>query len=126
MLPSVSFCSIPQEGVTFLLLVHCKDREHNGALPQVERYTTLFKRRFLMTFVSFMSSAAGRVLRVVVGLGLIGWGVSLAVAAGNITTGIILAVVGLLPLVAGLLDFCVFAPLFGAPFSGAKVRVHAK
>jgi len=77
-----------------------------------------------MTFASFMSSAAGRVLRVVVGL--IGWGVSLAVAAGNITAGIILAVVGLLPLVAGLLDFCVFAPLFGAPFSGAKVRVHAK
>ena len=77
-----------------------------------------------MTFVSFMSSAAGRVLRVIVGLGLIGWGAYLAVAAGNSTTGIILAVVGLLPLVAGLLDFCVFAPLFGAPFSGAKVRVH--
>lgn len=79
-----------------------------------------------MTFASFMSSAAGRVLRVVVGLGLIGWGVSLAVAMGNMTTGIILAVVGLLPLVAGLLDFCVFAPLFGAPFSGAKVRAHAR
>ena len=79
-----------------------------------------------MTFASFMSSAAGRVLRVVVGLGLIGWGVSLAVAMSNMTTGIILAVVGLLPLVAGLLDFCAFAPLFGAPFSGAKVRAHVR
>jgi hypothetical protein len=79
-----------------------------------------------MAFASFMSSAAGRVLRIIVGLGLIGWGVFLAVAASNITIGIILAVVGLLPLVAGLFDFCVFAPLFGAPFSGAKVRAHAQ
>jgi Protein of unknown function (DUF2892) len=79
-----------------------------------------------MTFVSFMSSTTGRALRIVVGLGLIGWGVFLAVAASNITAGIILAVVGLLPLVAGLFDFCVFAPLFGAPFSGAKVRAHAR
>jgi hypothetical protein len=36
--------------------------------------------------------------------------------------GIILAVVGLVPLVAGLFDFCVFAPLFGAPMSGPKIR----
>ncbi len=60
--------------------------------------------RFIMAFVSFMSSAAGRILRIVVGLGLIGWGVYLAVAANNMTTGIILAVVGLLPLVAGLFE----------------------
>ncbi len=79
-----------------------------------------------MAFVSFMSSAAGRILRIVVGLGLIGWGVYLAAVASNMTVGIILAVVGLLPLAAGLLDVCVLAPLFGAPFSGAKVRAHAR
>lgn len=79
-----------------------------------------------MTFASFMSSPTGRVLRIVVGLVLIGWGVFLAAATSNATTGIILAVVGLLPLLAGLLDFCVFAPLFGAPFSGSKVRAHAR
>ncbi len=78
-----------------------------------------------MAFVSFLSSAAGRTLRIVVGLGLIGWGVYLAVVASNMTTGVILAVIGLLPLVAGLSDVCVFAPFFGAPFSGAKVRAHA-
>lgn len=78
-----------------------------------------------MAFASFMSSAAGRALRIVVGLGLVGWGVYLAVGANNMTVGVILAVVGLLPLAAGLLDVCVFAPLFGAPFSGAKVRAHA-
>jgi hypothetical protein len=38
------------------------------------------------------------------------------------TGGIILAVVGLVPLLAGLFDFCVFAPLFGAPMSGPKIR----
>jgi Inner membrane protein YgaP-like, transmembrane domain len=78
-----------------------------------------------MAFVSFMSSVAGRVLRSIVGLGLIGWGVYLAFTASSLTTGIILVVVGLLPLGAGLLDVCVFAPLFGAPFSGAKTRAHA-
>ena len=36
--------------------------------------------------------------------------------------GIIVALVGALPLVAGLFDFCVFAPLFGAPLSGPKIR----
>lgn len=79
-----------------------------------------------MTFASFMSSPTGRILRIVIGLGLMGWGLFLAVAANNITTGIILVVVGLLPLAAGLFDFCVLAPLFGAPFSGSKVRAHAR
>jgi Inner membrane protein YgaP-like, transmembrane domain len=78
-----------------------------------------------MAFASFMASTTGRLLRVVVGLGLIGWGIYLVVAANSVTTGIILVIVGLLPLVAGLLDVCVFAPLFGAPFSGAKVRARA-
>ncbi len=78
-----------------------------------------------MAFASFMSSAAGRILRILVGLGLIAWGVFLIVSASNATLGIILAVVGLVPLFAGVADVCIFAPLFGAPFSGAKVRAHA-
>jgi hypothetical protein len=32
------------------------------------------------------------------------------------------AVAGLVPLVAGLFDFCVFAPLFGAPMSSPEIR----
>jgi ABC-type protease/lipase transport system fused ATPase/permease subunit len=79
-----------------------------------------------MAFASFMSSAMGRILRMLVGLGLLGWGVFLSVTASTITVGVILVVIGLLPLVAGLIDVCVFAPLFGAPFSGAKVRAHAR
>ena len=69
-------------------------------------------------FVSFMASAAGRIVRIVVGLVLIVWG---WFGLGG-TTGIIVAVIGLLPLVAGGFDFCIFAPLFGNPLSGAKIR----
>jgi hypothetical protein len=68
--------------------------------------------------ISFMASTAGRITRAVAGIALIAWGL---VGLGG-TTGTIIAVVGLLPLVAALFDFCVFAPLFGAPLSGPKIR----
>jgi len=35
---------------------------------------------------------------------------------------VVVTVIGLIPLLAGLFDFCVFAPLFGAPLSGPKIR----
>ncbi len=69
-------------------------------------------------FVSFMASTTGRIVRVVAGLALIAWG--LMGLTG--TTGIIMAVIGAVPLLAGVFDFCVFAPLFGAPLSGPKIR----
>ncbi|MBL8045756.1 MAG: DUF2892 domain-containing protein [Anaerolineales bacterium] len=69
-------------------------------------------------FVAFMASTAGRIVRIIAGLALILWG---WLGMGD-TTGLIVAVVGALPLLAGLFDFCVFAPLFGAPLSGAKIR----
>jgi hypothetical protein len=77
-----------------------------------------YRRNEMNPFVKFMSSTTGRVVRVVAGAALIA--VGLAVIGG--TTGIIVAVVGAVPFVAGLFDFCVFAPLFGAPMSGPKVR----
>lgn len=69
-------------------------------------------------FIKFMVSTAGRITRIVAGVALIAIGL---LAIGG-TGGIIVAVIGALPLVAGLFDFCVFAPLFGAPFSGPKAR----
>ncbi|MGO8949422.1 MAG: YgaP-like transmembrane domain, partial [Ktedonobacterales bacterium] len=63
-----------------------------------------------------------RIVRVVAGLALIGGGLALVFSATNVVLGVVLAVVGLVPLLAGALDFCVFAPLFGAPLSGIKVR----
>jgi hypothetical protein len=69
-------------------------------------------------FIKFMASTAGRVIRIVVGIALIAWG--LMGLSG--TTGIIVAIVGAVPLLAGLFDFCIFAPLFGAPLGGKQIR----
>ena len=69
-------------------------------------------------FSKFMASPAGRIIRVVAGIVLVAWGLLGIHGVG----GTILAVVGLVPLVAGLFDFCVFSPLFGAPMSGPKIR----
>ncbi len=69
-------------------------------------------------FVSFMASTTGRIVRIVAGLALVAWG---WFGLGGVT-GIIVAVIGLVPLLAGVFDFCIFAPLFGNPMSGAKIR----
>jgi len=71
-------------------------------------------------FISFMASTAGRVTRVAAGIALVLWGL---MGLGG-TTGILVAVIGLVPLLAGLFDFCVFAPLFGAPLSGPRIRAE--
>jgi hypothetical protein len=71
-----------------------------------------------MGFAKFMASPAGRIIRIVAGIALIL--VGLLVVTG--TWGYVLAVVGLVPLVAGIADFCVFAPLFGGPFQGREAR----
>jgi hypothetical protein len=69
-------------------------------------------------FVKFMASTSGRIVRIIAGLAFIALGLLLI----HGVWGIVLAVVGLVPLVAGIFDFCVFAPLFGAPLSGPKIR----
>jgi len=69
-----------------------------------------------MSFLRFMASANGRVLRIVAGTGLI--------IAGALMGGgwYALVVVGLLPLLAGALDLCVFAPLFRQSVRGPRIR----
>ncbi len=69
-------------------------------------------------FVKFMATTTGRLVRILAGAALI----ALGLLGIHGTGGIVVAVIGLLPLVAGLFDFCVFAPLFGAPLSGPKIR----
>lgn len=71
-----------------------------------------------MGFARFMSSTVGRALRILAGIALVLLGLFSVQGAW----GIVLAVVGLVPLVAGLFNFCVFAPLFGGPFLGKEVR----
>lgn len=71
-------------------------------------------------FLKFMTSPTGRIVRVLAGLALIVWGL---LGLGGIT-GIVLAVIGAVPFLAGLFDFCVFAPLFGYPLSGQQIRAR--
>jgi len=71
-----------------------------------------------MQVIKFLASTTGRWVRIIAGIVLILIGVLVMQNTG----GIILAVIGLLPLLAGIVDVCVFAPLFGAPFSGKAIR----
>jgi hypothetical protein len=68
-------------------------------------------------FAQFMSSPAGRVLRVVAGAGMIAGGI-----AADSDGGTVLAGLGAVPLLAGTFDFCVLSPLFGGPFWGRDIR----
>ncbi len=69
-------------------------------------------------FVRFMASTAGRVTRIVAGIVLVLWGL---LGIGG-AAGIVVGIIGLVPFLAGAFDFCVFAPLFGAPLSGPQIR----
>lgn len=69
-------------------------------------------------FCTFMASTTGRIVRVLAGIALIAWGFLGLTGAARI----IVIVVGAVPLLAGLFDFCVFAPLFSCPMSGPKIR----
>jgi hypothetical protein len=68
--------------------------------------------------VKFLVSPAGRITRVLAGVALIAGGI--LVFGG--TAGIVIAVVGAVPLLAGAFDLCVFAPLFGYSISGSRTR----
>lgn len=69
-----------------------------------------------------LSSRMGRIGRVVAGLALIVGG--LFVLGG--TAGILIAAIGLVPLLAGVLDVCLFSALFGGPLRGSDVRACAR
>ena len=70
-----------------------------------------------MNFPLFMSSAAGRLIRILAGMGLAWWGYSL-----SSTFGWVIAVIGIVVLAAGIFNFCIFAPLFGMPLKGSEIR----
>lgn len=70
------------------------------------------------SFVHFMASATGRLLRIVAGAALIAWGL-ISMTGSN---GYIVAAIGALPILTGIFNICVIAPLLGAPISGWKTR----
>jgi hypothetical protein len=67
-----------------------------------------------------MASKRGGMLRFFGGLAVILYGI---MGIGG-TWGNVVALLGIVPLISGLFDFCLFAPLFGCPTSGMKVRAH--
>jgi hypothetical protein len=72
-----------------------------------------------MGFAKFMSSTLGRVVRIVAGIALIALGLVVVGGAG----GILLALIGAIPFIAGLLDICIIGAIFmGTPLRGAEVR----
>lgn len=73
-----------------------------------------------MGFFRFMSSSAGRWLRGLAGLVLFLLGLLLG------GWWLIMAAVGFVVMAAGMLDFCIFAPLAGKPFMGPKLREALK
>lgn len=73
-----------------------------------------------MGFVRFMSSNAGRVARALIGVVLI---IVAAVLGGAWWW---LAAPGVFFIAVGVVDVCVFAPLFRMPLSGAKVRAQVQ
>lgn len=70
----------------------------------------------------FLAGSGGRLTRIVAGVAIIA--VGLAVVGGP--PGLILAAVGLIPIAAGVFDFCLLSPLFGGPFSGSAIRACAR
>ena len=69
-------------------------------------------------FSRFLNSPAGRIFRLVAGIGFI--------VAGYIfrahTLGIVSIVWGIVPLTAGAFDICYVNALLGGPISGKKIR----
>lgn len=68
-----------------------------------------------MPLIKFMTSPIGRAARILLGLVLIVLG--LAVIGGQ--GGLILAIIGIVPIALGALDVCILAPAFGCPLRGA-------
>ncbi|WP_406230205.1 DUF2892 domain-containing protein [Nocardia sp. NBC_01009] len=72
-----------------------------------------------MGIVEFMRGTAGRAARIVAGIALILIG--LAVIGGP--AGIAVAVIGLVPIAAGVFNFCLLGPVFGVDLQG-RPRSH--
>ncbi len=71
-----------------------------------------------MGFAKFMAGGIGRGVRILAGIVLIAVGLLVV----KDTAGLIVAVVGLLPILAGVFNVCLIAPIIGAPFSGRAAQ----
>jgi len=73
-------------------------------------------------FAKFINSPTGRIVRIIAGLVLIVWGYTQLPDTG----GIVLIVIGLIPLAAGTFNLCLISALLGGTISGAKIAESNK
>ncbi len=71
----------------------------------------------MKSFSKVMVSPLGRFVRAAAGVALIILGATM-----HSTAGWVLAIVGLLPLAAGVFDWCPLGRIFGSPFRGCDIR----
>jgi hypothetical protein len=74
-----------------------------------------------MGFVTVMRSSVGRLLRIAMG-GLMMW-YGLAHMAG--TGGVLLAAFGVVPILAGIVNFCLLGPVFGLTLMGRPATLRS-
>jgi len=75
-----------------------------------------------MKFAKWMATPFGRILRIVLGAVVV-W-IGLGPVGG--TAGWIIAAVGVLPMLAGLYNVCLIAPLLRVPFRGRDLEGRGK
>ena len=68
-----------------------------------------------MALIKFMVSPVGRGARIILGLVLMGLGFGVVGGTG----GIIMGIVGIVPIAMGVLNLCILAPIFGFALRGA-------
>ena len=73
-------------------------------------------KRQMDALISFLQSPSGRMLRVILGLGVIVVGILFLQGMA----GFLVAVIGLIPIFTALSGVCVIGPLFGYTFEGSR------
>ena len=73
-----------------------------------------------MRFARWMAGMNVRLLRVVIGASMVVWGFTEGTAVGYVV-----GTIGVFPMLGGLYDFCILAPLFGGPMSG-QAALHTR
>jgi len=73
-------------------------------------------------FSKFINSRAGRIFRLAAGIGFLVVGFLYR----DYTLGVVSMVWSIVPLSAGIFDFCYISALLGGPLSGAKIRSKNK
>jgi hypothetical protein len=66
-------------------------------------------------FARWMASPPVRLLRIAAGSAMVVWGYT----EGTVT-GTVIGTIGIFPMLGGLYDFFILAPLFGAPMGGQE------